>query len=226
MLSVWLSELFFPHTCCMCGEKLIIGRVLCDECLLSLPRTEQSLLRGNSTEEFFANEPRFKEGAAFLFFDKNSPIQQVVHAFKYQEQPQLAYELAKIAAHEFMESDFFETIDVIIPVPLHPKRFRARGYNQSEYIARALGDVTGIPVDTTHVGRVVNNPQQALLSKKDRSQNVSDIFQVNHPEEMYHQHILLVDDLITTGATIRSMMDAMKPFRGSMYSVFALCRPR
>lgn len=226
MLSRWFTELFFPHTCCMCGNKLIVGKVLCDECLLSLPRTEQFLLRGNSTEEFFASEPRFEEAAAFLFFDKESPIQQVVHAFKYREQPQLAYHLATIAAQEFLETDFFETIDVIIPVPLHSKRFRTRGYNQSEYIARGLGDVTGIPVDTTHVCRVVNNSQQALLPKQHRDQNVAGIFQVNHPEEMYRKHILLVDDLITTGATIRSMMDAMKPFRGSKYSVFALCRPR
>lgn len=226
MPGSWLTELFFPHTCCVCGNKLERGKTLCNACLRALPRTEQAFLRGNLTEDMFASEPRFEEAAAFLFFDKDSCIRHVVHEFKYHEQPNLAYYLAEIAAHEFMETDFFEGIDVIIPVPLHQRRFRARGYNQSEYIARGLSHVTGIPVDTTHVCRVRNNPQQALLQKGERARNVADIFQINHPEEMYRKHILLVDDLITTGATIRSMMDAMKPFRGSKYSVFALCKPR
>lgn len=226
MSSRWLTELFFPHTCCMCGGKLDRGKSLCDACIISLPRTEQSLLRGNSTEELFCSEPRFQEAASFLFFDKESPVRKVVFAFKYQEQPQFAYQLAEIAAREFYETGFFETIDVIVPVPLHRRRFRNRGYNQSEYIARGLSHVLGIPVDTTHIHRVRNNPQQALLRKGGRTQNVAGIFQVNHPEEMYRKHILLVDDLITTGATIRSMMDAMKPFRGSKYSVFSLCKAR
>lgn len=222
----WFIELFFPHTCCLCGKKLDRDKVLCDECIASLPRTEQATLRGNLTEEFFASEPRFAEAATFMFFDKDSSIRKLVHNFKYRDQPNLAYHLAEIAAREFLETDFFETIDVIIPVPLHPKRLRARGYNQSEYIACGLSHITGIPVDTTHVYRVKNNAQQALLQKEERLQNVENIFQVNHPEEMYRKHILLVDDLITTGSTIRSLMQAMKPFRGCKFSVFALCKPR
>ena len=101
-----------------------------------------------------------------------------------------------------------------------------RGYNQSEYIARGISEITGIPIDTTHVTRIRNTPKQALQSGEERKQNVVDAFAVNHPEQLYHKHILVVDDLITTGETMRSCLKAMKPFRGAKFSVFALCKAR
>lgn len=127
---------------------------------------------------------------------------------------------------EMQYADFFDGIDVIIPVPLHKNRLRSRGYNQSEYIARGLSDVTGIPMDTSHLTRVRDTPQQALLTGENRHHNVADAFAVNHPEQLYHQHILLVDDLFTTGETMRSCLKAMKRFRGAKFSVFALCKAR
>ena len=135
-----------------------------------------------------------------------------------------AYFLGRQAALEFQYADFFDGIDIIIPVPLHLKRLRERGYNQSEYIARGISDVTGIPIDTTHVVRSRNTPKQALQKGDERKQNVSEAFTVNHPEQMYHKHILLVDDLITTGETAKACLHAMKKFRGASFSVFSLCK--
>ena len=111
-------------------------------------------------------------------------------------------------------------------MPLHPKRLRERGYNQAEYIARGISEITGIPIDTTHVTRIRNTPQQALQDGEERKTNVANAFAVNHPEEMRHKHILVVDDLITTGETMRSCLAAMKRFRGATFSVFALCKAR
>jgi len=125
---------------------------------------------------------------------------------------------------EFQYSDFFDGIDIIMPVPLHPKRLRERGYNQSEYIAKGISEITGIPVDNTHVTRSRNTPKQALQKGDERKQNVSEAFTVNHPEQMYHKHILLVDDLITTGETAKACLHAMKKFRGASFSVFSLCK--
>lgn len=201
-------------------------RVFCTDCLRTLPRTEHAALRANSVEEAFDKIPRFERGAAFLYYEKNHSIRLVMHQMKYADQPMIAYHLAYEAAREFMCTDFFDGIDVIIPVPLHKKRLRSRGYNQSEYIARAIGKITGIPVDTTHVERVKNTPKQALQDKEGRKTNVADAFAVNHPEQMYHKHILLVDDLITTGETIKACIKAMRRFRGARFSVFALCKPR
>lgn len=212
-----------PNTMAGEGEE---GSIFCDDCLRHLPRTEQYLLRQNSTEFAFDKMPHFERGAAFVFYEKNHPIRRVMHLMKYGDQPSIAYHLALEAAREYINSDFFDGIEVIVPIPLHKKRIRSRGYNQSEYIARAISHVTGIPVDTSHVERVKNTHQQALQNKEGRQTNVKNAFMVNHPEQMYHKHILLVDDLITTGETIKACMQAMRLFRGARFSVFALCKPR
>lgn len=194
---------------------------LCESCLASLPRTEQAALRQNSTEMAVGTH-----AAAFLFFEKDHPIQQAIHKMKYADQPMIGYWLGRQAALEMQFADFFDGIERIIPMPLHPKRLRERGYNQAEFIARGISDITGIPVDTTHVTRVRNTPKQALQSGEERKTNVADAFAVNHPEQLYHTHILVVDDLITTGETMRSCLKAMKQFRGATFSVFALCKAR
>lgn len=217
-----LLSVFFPVRCAFCGRFVEDDSPICPSCRDSLPRTEQARLRQNSTETLFCKIPHVLSAAAFLFYDHDSTFRRAIHHMKYRERPQVAYELARIAAREFQEEEFFCGVDVIMPVPLHPKRFRERGYNQSEWIARGLSEVTGIPVDTDHLLRVKNNPKQALLFSDQRADNVREIFTVSHPEEMYHRHILLVDDIITTGATIHSCLQSMQAFRGSCFSVFAL----
>ena len=224
-----LSSLFFPRRCPMCGryvgEKMNSG-MLCEECMRTLPRTEQAFVRHNGTEDALAGVGHLQRAAAYLFFEKQHPIQQVIHQMKYSGQPMIGYQLGRQAAMEFMCTDFFDGIDVIMPIPLHRKRLRSRGYNQSEYIAMGLSEVTGIPLDTTHVLRVKDTPQQALQKGQDRRDNVTDAFEVNHPEQYYRKHILLVDDLITTGETVRACIRSMRPIRGANYSVFALCKAR
>ena len=182
--------------------------VICDRCMASLPRTEQAIVRDNITEMTLKGIQHMQKAAAFLFYEK----------------PQIGYILGRQAALEFQYADFFDEIDVIVPMPLHPKRLRERGYNQAEFIAKGISDVTGIPVDTTHVTRVRNTPKQALQEGQERKTNVKEAFAVNHPEQMYHKHILIVDDLITTGETMRACIKAMRPFRGATFTVFALCK--
>ena len=238
-------SLFFPPTCSMCETYL--GQesgILCPSCMHDLPRTEQAEKRDNLTEMTLVGQPsalvrdtgqffisgkkrmHLERAAAFLFYEKEHPIQQLIHKMKYADQPLIGFQLGRQAAMEFQYADFFDEIDVIIPIPLHPKRLRERGYNQSEYIAKGLSDITGIPVDTTHVTRIRNTPKQALQKGDERRSNVEEAFAVNHPEQMYHKHILLVDDLITTGETVRACLKAMKRFRGAKFSVFALCKAR
>ncbi len=251
-LKSFLLSLFYPRTCPMCDEyigegepgKEIPNGSLCPQCLAELPRTEQAEIRENLTEmaltrtnSLFVRDPgqqmvrvkkamHLERAAAFLFFDKEDPIRDVVHIMKYKDRPEIGYQLGRQAAMEMQYADFFDQIDVIVPMPLHPSRMGERGYNQSEYIARGISEVTGIPVDTTHVTRIKNTPQQAKQRGRDRKDNVEGAFAVNHPEQMYHKHILLVDDLMTTGETAKSCLRAMKRFRGAKFSVFALCKAR
>ena len=196
---------------------------LCEDCFNSLPRTEQAELRGNSTEQTLVGDVydlvssrkamHLERGAAFLFYEKDHPVQQAIHAMKYADQPMIGYHFGRLAAMEMQYADFFDGIDVIVPIPLHPKRLRERGYNQSEYIARGISEVTGLPIDTIHVTRERNTPKQALQRGEERKHNVNNAFAVNHPEQFYHKHILVVDDLVTTGETMRSCLKAMKPVK-------------
>lgn len=209
---------------------------LCEVCFRSLPRTEQAELRGNSMEQALIGDMydsvaaqkamHLVRGAAFLFYEKDHPVQQAIHKMKYADQPMIGYQFGRMAALEMQYADFFDGIDIIVPIPLHPIRLRERGYNQSEYISRGISEVTGIPIDTTHVTRERNTPKQALQRGDERKQNVNNAFAVNHPEQFYHKHILVVDDLVTTGETMRSCLKAMKRFRGAKFSVFALCKAR
>lgn len=223
-----LLNLMYPRTCAMCGRYIgdyiargDIQQIVCNDCLRALPRTEQSELRQNETEAVVGTT-----AAAFMFFEKHHPVQDMIHKMKFGQQPQIGYVLGRQAAIEWQDSELWDGVDVIIPVPLHRKRLRQRGYNQSEYIARGLSEVTGIPVDTTHVMRTRHTHQQALQNSAGRKTNVADAFAVNHPEQLYHKTILLVDDLITTGETVKACMKAMKAFRGAEIRVFALGKAR
>jgi len=226
-----LLDLLCPHTCPMCGGY---SNGICEECIQTLPRTEQATLRQNSTEYVLAGKGNdfvkqmkvmhLDKAAAFLHYEKDHPIQQAIHMMKYADQPMIGQQLGHLAAVDMQYADFLDGIDVMIPVPLHPKRLRERGYNQSEYIARGIREVTGIPIDTTHVTRTRNTPKQALQTGEERKHNVVDAFAVNHPEQLYGKHILVVDDLITTGETMRSCLKAMKRIRGAKFTVFALCK--
>ena len=232
IIRQYLSSVLFPAHCAGCGQPTetqsltIPNPAICPECIERLERTEQFALRNNLTEDLFAQNKQFERAATFCFYDKHDLVSCLIQKAKYGRHPEINLELARLAALDGLQSDFFEDIDVIIPIPLHIRRYKQRGYNQSDYIARGLNEILHIPIDTTHIERVRNNPQQALTTGKERERNVENIFAVNHPEEMYRKHILLVDDVITTGSTIRSCMDAMAAFRGARISVFALAKAR
>lgn len=215
----------FPTFCPICGKQLVENQdEICTHCLNLLPRTDEINIEGNITEDKFRDIPNVVRGAAWLKYTHQNTTGHLVRLFKYKNHPRIGYYLGQAAAKEYIPSDFFNTIDLIIPVPLHPKRLRERGYNQAEWIARGLSAETGIPVDTDHIQRVEDNQHQATLFGRDRVMNVSEIFEVNHPEELYRKHILLVDDVITTGATMRSCIMATTPVRGCRISVFSLAK--
>ncbi len=223
-----MKELFFPQHCAFCGKVIDSSALICPDCWRSLPRTEQAYMRGNITEDKFVQVKQFARGAAFLFYEHGSSFQNAIYEFKYGRfaNPHIGYALAKEAAYEFMQTDFFDGIDLILPIPLHAKRLNERGFNQAEWIAKGLSDATGIPMDSTYLTRVVNNEHQAREHGRDRKKNVHGIFAVNHPEELYRKHLLLVDDVITTGSTLLSCMDALQCVRGRTVSVFALGKSR
>lgn len=233
-----LFDILYPRTCPFCGRYISDRQIreehiewLCVDCWKHLPRTEQDILRDNSTEETLTDGSseikqamRLEKAAAYLFFEKEHPIQWVIHRMKYRDQPMLGFWLARQALLDWRNETFFEDLDLIVPMPLHPKRLRERGYNQAEYIALGISELIGIPVDTTHVLRVRNTPKQARQTGDERKTNVANAFAVVRPEELKDKHILVVDDLITTGETMRACLKAMKRIKGARFTVFALCK--
>lgn len=232
-------DILYPVTCPMCGKVLRqayrmdreIGASMsvggynapiCGVCYKHLPRTEEGKERGNMVEGIFMERRRFVRGGAFLFFEKGHPVQDLVHAMKFRRHPEVGYYLGTLMADEWLNTGFFDDIDVIVPVPLHPTRLRERGYNQCIYIARGISDVTGIPIEEQAVVRVKKTLQQALQTKGTRAENVEGAFLLKDENVLRKKHVLIVDDLITTGATMGAMMDALKHCYGVKYSVLSL----
>ena len=132
------------------------------------------------------------------------------------------YELGRIAGQEYVDADLFDGVDYLVPIPLHPRRLRERGFNQTEQICRGLSDVLHIPVDIEHLIRVRDNPHQSKAAFGQRMDNVKDLFAVRYPEEWKNKHIVLGDDVITSGSTMLACMKQTTPIRGCRISVFAL----
>lgn len=229
-----ILEVLFPSCCAACGRKLVQGeQVVCSSCIASIARTEHAILPDNGIDMLFEEriqsqhkKIRYEHGAAFAYYnrDRGKILRQLIEQGKFggHPNPQIFFELGRIAGKEYIDTDLFDEVDYLVPVPLHPRRLRERGFNQAEYISKGLSEVLRIPMDTEHLVRVRNNPHQSRSQFDNREKNVKDLFLVRFPEEWKNKHILLVDDVITSGSTMFECMKQMTPIRGCRISVFAL----
>lgn len=216
-------NLFFPDLCVVCNEKLSEGEQhICTDCLLLLPKTNFHLQPDNRLEQFFAGRIPFRHIAAYAYFVKGGSIQQIIHELKYNRNPEIGSFIGELCGENIKGSDFISAVDLIVPVPLHPKREKQRGYNQSLEICKGISTITGIPVDSTTLVRTVNNQSQTKNSRFDRWKNVEDIFALTDNEAFRNKHILLIDDVITTGSTLESSAKEILKSEGSSISIFAV----
>ncbi|MBR1928664.1 MAG: ComF family protein [Paludibacteraceae bacterium] len=216
-----LLDLFYPPLCCSCGSRLASNKdIICDNCLNQLPKTEMADHRDNSVENLFWDIKKFDKGGSFCYYTSN--FRNIIHHFKYKNQPQIGVFLGELAGKEFDKKGFFEGIDIIVPIPLHKKRLKQRGFNQAEEIAIGLSKSTSIPMDNQHLYRTRDNETQTQKTAAERAKNTINLFAVNNPQQWRGKHILLVDDIITTGATMRAAIAAITPIRQTKISVFTL----
>jgi ComF family protein len=163
-----------------------------------------------------------EKAAAFSYYNKGSRIRKLIHRLKYRGIRELGYELGRIYGLSLRTSGFLDDIDLIIPVPLHPDKERVRGYNQSELISLGIADSAKLPVESKSLVRTVVSDTQTNKSRYDRWTNVEGIFKVIDPQSIMRKHVLLVDDVITTGSTVESCVNELLKTKGVKVSVVAL----
>lgn len=229
-----ILEVLYPSCCAACGRKLVQEeQAICSSCFDSIIRTEHAYIPNNGIDMLMSEglsecskKIRYVRGAAFGYYNKErgQTLRSLIEHGKFglQTNPMIFYELGRKAASEYVGSALLEDIDLLVPVPLHPYRLRERGFNQAEYICKALHEITQIPIDTDHLIRVENNPHQSRSIFEKRKSNVENIFAIRYPEEWQGKHILLVDDVITSGATVLSCMKHTSSIRDCRVSVFAI----
>lgn len=200
-----LLYLFFPRICAACHHSLFTNEeVVCTSCQYHLPKTNTHQIPDNIIEQTFWGRADIKAAAAFLYFKKKGKVQKLIHQLKYKNREEIGIWLGKHYGQYLCKQTPYADADMIVPVPLHPAKQRRRGYNQSEVFALGLSEKMGIPVVKDALARQSDNKSQTGFSRYLRWQNTQDIFCLNKYDQLRHKHILLVDDVITTGATLEA----------------------
>ena len=215
-----ILNLFYPRICAACGEPLLKDEdTVCLKCRYTLPRTGYELNADNPVAQIFYGRVRFHAVTSCFFFSKSGKVQHIVHQLKYKGNKYAGMFLGEQIGESIKNAPLFQGIDYLIPVPLHPKREKQRGYNQSLVIAIGIHEVTGIPVADKYLIRAVYTATQTHKTAEERYQNVKDIFEARFADELKGKHVLLIDDVLTTGATLESCAHALENIPGITISV-------
>ena len=216
-------SLIFPRSCQACGKSLVRNEnLVCTECLVDIPKTNFHLMRDNILEKGFYGRCYIEKAAAWSYYRQGSKIQKIIHNLKYKGIKPLGPYLGRMYGLALKESDFCDDIDIIIPVPLHKTRRRKRGFNQTELIARGLSEAIGLPVIDDVLIRHKASVTQTSKQRYDRWTNVESIFALNEHTVIEDKHILLLDDVITTGSTIEACASELLRIKGVKVSVAAI----
>lgn len=207
-MNPWLAsflDLIFPRVCTSCEGALVQGEeILCASCLFHLPRTNSHQTQDARIAEKFYGKVELASAHAYLKFTKGGRVQHVLHALKYKNQPEVGNFLGKAYGTELQRSGYCPDAHLIIPVPLHRSKFRQRQYNQSDCFAEGLSEALQVPWSGMVLQKRKASTSQTRKSRFERFQNVDDVFQVIDPERIRGQNLILVDDIVTTGATLES----------------------
>ena len=197
--------LFYPSVCAACGNALFRWEnLVCTRCRSQLPKTGYELNEDNPLARLFYGKVRLKAVTACFFFSKEGKVQHLIHELKYKGNKEAGVFLGQELGKTLKEAPLFQGVDYLIPVPLHPKKEKQRGYNQSLMIAQGISEVTDIQIGDGFLVRSVNTATQTHKNKEERWQNVKDIFELRHPERLEGKYVLLIDDVLTTGATLEA----------------------
>ncbi|MDD4923039.1 MAG: phosphoribosyltransferase family protein [Bacteroidales bacterium] len=218
-----VMDLAWPNLCHICEQPLVQGEQhLCMNCLYELPKANFKSFRMNLSADRFYGKVLFEKSAAGYLYQKESNIQTALELLKYKGEKELGECLAKFAGARLFSAGFFEDIDLIIPVPLHKDKAKKRGYNQSEWIAKGLSQISQIPYDAGHLLRTIKNPTQTTKTIWERWENAQGLFELRNADSIAGKHLLLVDDVLTSGSTLCACGQTILKAPQAKISFFAL----
>ena len=225
-LSTWSTDLlglFFPNSCRLCGKTLHRQEeILCTTCLYKLARTNFQDVQENPVMEIFNGRLPLYSATAFLFFSKGGGTQKLIHELKYKGKKEIGAYLGKMFGKQLDNSPLFQSTDVIIPVPLHPQKEHKRGFNQSLVICEGMAPQMHARVLSGVLYRKIHSSSQTRKSRYERWENVKDIFEIKDGRQLSGKHVLLVDDVITTGATLEACGNKLLEIPGIRLSIASL----
>lgn len=214
------NQIIFPHTCIGCSSDILLKEdLLCAECRTALPYTHFFEKSPNPIEKIFYGRLKVEQAAANFFFTKDSLLQHLLIQLKYRSNKEVGFFLGKILGHELKKSTLYNDIDAIIPLPLNEKKEYKRGYNQAQIICDGIVEIWEKPILNNVVKRVVFTETQTHENRMQRLQNMEGVFKIVDEELLKNKHILLVDDVITTGATLESCGNEILKTAGTKLSI-------
>ncbi len=215
-------NLIFPRICPACGNLLLKNeKIICLKCFYDMPRTNFHLDKDNPVAQLFWGRVWIENATSLYSFQKRSRYQKLIHELKYNGRQEIGEEMGRIMGYE-LKNTLFASSDLVIPVPLHKKKLKTRGYNQSECIARGLSEVLEIPIDVESVIRIHQSETQTRKSRYERWENVEGIFEVRERKNLLYKHVLLVDDVVTTGSTLEACATVILQVTGTKVSIATL----
>ena len=204
-----IVSLFYPSYCYVCGKPLTkIEKLFCTDCLFNLPLTNNHLYKENATTELFYGRANIKYATSLFTYNKGSKYKNLLYELKYDDKTEIGFELGRFLGIAIKESPYIKDLDLIVPVPLHPKKMRIRGYNQSTWIAKGIADILKVKIDEKTLIRNTHTKTQTKKNRIERWENVKSVFDIK-TKFFEGKHILLVDDVITTGATIEACINVI-----------------
>lgn len=200
-----IIDLVYPRICAACNdEQPVRGGIFCVDCLAELPMTDYHEIRDNPFERHFWGRVDIVAGGAFLYFVPGGRTQTLLHNIKYCGRSTYAEGVGEFYGHKLARTDRFDGVECIVPVPLHWRKLNERGFNQSASFGKGLARALGIPQHTSVLLRTRATPTQTRKSRQERISNMKDAFVVRRPDRLAGKHVLLIDDVLTTGATLEA----------------------
>lgn len=218
-----LSHIFFPHVCVGCGSDLISEeQMLCIQCISQLPVTNFQLHNNNPVEKIFWGRANISSASCQYYFTKSSILQHILHQFKYKGKKDIGIYFGRVMGNSLCQSNRFNTVDALVPMPLFASRQKRRGYNQAGVLCEGISSIMNIPVLDNVIERVVATTTQTQKNRIERWQNISGKFELQNENVLINKHLLLVDDVITTGATLDACANTLLKVEGVQVSIATL----